>query len=384
MNVSHLSAHVRTGRPERRDSGQHPGDDAFSSLAVGQQVELGVVRRLDNGSFLVVLAGGEHIMDSSVQLAVGGRIRAVVVAVGNRLELRYLDSGESPSPREDDQSAADGSAADATASLIANLEARYRVTLQSADQALVERAVSAAADPTAMALGGFYLAKVGAPISGSALDALHDAQLGPTAGAAAGAVAHDVSSMLEGAAKGDSASVADLATVLSGALPESPSGSLPSSSFMSSDSSDSESREDLARELLNLQDGGSIAYRYGTLPVIVAGQLVELELVALQQRALAQQSSPVRRLAMTLQTRSFGQVRIEARALEDRLMVTFTGQSPQGTQELESYRAEVRSLLGRLGWNVEALGYEVVAHPSTAARNVIDHVLSAGTVNLVV
>ncbi len=117
--------------------------------------------------------------------------------------------------------------------------------------------------------------------------------------------------------------------------------------------------------------------------MIVADQLVELDLVVLQQRPNSQGSPGVRRLVMSLQTKSFGEVRVEARALENRLIVSFNGESADSARELSAYRDEVKGLVGRLGWNVEAIGYETGESPGSAARAVIDHVLSAGTIDQV-
>jgi hypothetical protein len=374
-------------RPEHSGA-QNDRRDSFSRLKIGQRVELNVLRSFEGGGYLVSLAGSQHVMDSAVPLAVGGRIRAVVVAVGDRLELRYVDSSESQSASDDFQPEIDRGTRGAPPTLLAGLEEKYRITLGSDDEALLQRAMAGAADPTAMALGGIYLAKVGAAISSVALDALHDAQRSPIANVPTGGVVRDISAWLSEISEGDSQSATELADVLAGAMPLAGTGAgLATTDGGSADagSADAGDQRELARQLLNLQDGGSIVYGYGSLPVIVAGQLVELDLVVLQQRSPAPQgSSPVRRLAMTVQTQSFGRLRIEASALDNRLIVNFTGQSPQGAAELSEYRDEVRDLLGRLGWNVEAIGYELDGRPTTAARHVIDHVLSAGTVNLVV
>jgi hypothetical protein len=148
-----------------------------------------------------------------------------------------------------------------------------------------------------------------------------------------------------------------------------------------SEQPDADDSGELARWLLNIQNDGSVAYRYGTLPVMVAGQLVELDLVLFQQRPSQAATTQIRRLVMTLDTQSFGSLQVEARALDNRLAITFTGQSPEAAADLASYSGEVRQLASRLGWNVEAVGYEY-GRTGRAARQIIDHVLSEGTVDV--
>jgi len=358
--------------------------DATERHHVGQQLTLHVTRRLDQRTYMVSFGGEQHVLESSVHLAVGSRVRAVVAAMGDQLELRYVDAiveggGEEPS-------GADGaSALEPTPAMVAQLEARYRMTLDAADHSLLESAVNRAADGTAMALGGLYLAKLGVPISDEALQAMHDVQQPYLPGGAPPPRAlTDISALVTRAADGDSQSTQDLAQVIADAVPDAASQSM---SFdmggaNTGDSGSQQDREDLARLFLNLQDGGSVGYRYGTLPVIVGGQLVELDLVVLQQR-MKNEASPLRRLVMTLRTQSFGQVQVEARALDNRLVVTFTGEAATSAEDLGTYKEEVRGLLARLGWSVEGIGYQLDPQPGRAARHIIDHVLLAGTIDKV-
>jgi hypothetical protein len=231
-----------------------------------------------------------------------------------------------------------------------------------------------------------YLAKLGLPIEEQSLQALHAAQTSSGAASLAHAQWRSVSPLLEETASGNQESTQELAQVLGSALPETPTQTSfgGGSADMSDDGSDPQKRDDLARALLNLQDGGSVGYGYGTLPVLVGGQLVELSLVVLQQRQQQNApAAPVRRLVMNVPTESFGSVRIDARALENRLVVTFSGGSPRNTPELAACEDELQQLLKRLGWNVEGIDYRFGDAPDNGARDIIAHVLSSGTVDMV-
>lgn len=386
MSVIHVNGHAPSGYAQHGD-GRRGALDAYGRLRAGNEVDVRVLRKLSPSAYIVSLAEGQHVMDSTVPMDVGDRVRAVVVAVGDKLELRYLGAGQTaPAETEgEDEAAPDiGGAGGSPVALVANLEARYHLNLKDEERAALQQAVGMASDPTAMVLGGLYLSKQGQPVTQDALEALHAAQQNASTGPAVMTRAPDVSALVERAAQGDEQDVATLAALIGGAMGAGSEAAGGTPSDGSDSSSDRESsRDSLARQLLNLQDGGTVGYRYGTLPVIVADQLVELDLVVLQQHPNSQGSPGVRRLVMSLQTKSFGEVRVEARALENRLIVSFNGQSADSARELSAYRDEVKSLVGRLGWNVEAIGYETGEIPGGAARAVIDHVLSAGTIDQV-
>jgi hypothetical protein len=378
VTVAHVGAATHgVGSGSRRSADGHL-NGSFEELRVGQRLDMSVMQQIEEQQYLVSMAGGQHVVDSSVPLDVGARVRTVVVAVGDRLELKYLASDQSGAEVSDATRSPDETAAAPT--LLASLQARYKITLDPDQHELLERAVSRAADPTSMALGGLFLAKTGNPIAEQGLQALYVVQRGDgVAGGRAGAAA-DVTKLVPAAAGGDDAAASGLAEMLAGAL-SAQSSQTGGTGDSSAGQSDADDGGDLSRWLLNIQNDGSVAYRYGTLPVMVAGQLVELDLVLFQQRPSAPAATQVRRLVMTLDTQTFGPLQVEARALDSRLVITFTGQSPESASDLASYSGEVRQLASRLGWNVEGVGYEY-GREGRAARQIIDHVLSAGTVDM--
>jgi len=86
----------------------------------------------------------------------------------------------------------------------------------------------------------------------------------------------------------------------------------------------------------------------GTLPVIVAGQLVEL--TVLRERRAPQDAVSTRRLSMTLRPASADEVRIDAHVDGDRLVVQFAGSGATDATSCARHADEVRSLAQRLGW----------------------------------
>jgi hypothetical protein len=377
MTVSHVSAgtHV-VGTGARRSADAHLSG-SFEKFRVGQRLDMSVMQQIEEQQYLVSMAGGQHVVDSTVPLEVGSRVKAVVVAIGERLELKYLASDQSGTDAHESPDSSDDSVSAPT--LLASLQARYKITLRPDQHELLERAVSRAADPTAMALGGLFLVKTGNPVAEQGLQAVYQVQSNDGVASKPASAAAEVAKLVTEAAHGDSAASADLAELLAGALnTQSPPAGAGDTSSGQSNAQDGDA---LSRWLLNIQNDGSVAYRYGTLPVMVAGQLVELDLVLFQQRPSAAAATQIRRLVMTLDTQTFGPLQVEARALDNRLVITFTGQSPESATDLASYSGEVRQLASRLGWNVEGVGYEY-GPTGRAARQIIDHVLSAGTVDM--
>jgi hypothetical protein len=87
---------------------------------------------------------------------------------------------------------------------------------------------------------------------------------------------------------------------------------------------------------------------------------------------------------MTFSTGSLGRVEVLAQALGERLTIGIRTDSPAGREALAAQTTQLRELIGRLGWNVEAVSYEFDTQVGRAARHVIDHVLNADTLSRLV
>jgi len=236
-----------------------------------------------------------------------------------------------------------------------------------------------------MALGGLYLVKLGAQMDVPSLAALYAAQADlPASPASASPIARSVAARVEIDLDDDPAG--GLSDLLAGALhAEAGEASLisPSGGGAGAQPGGTDGQPKSAQDLLNSQDGGAVVYRYGSVPVLVSGQLLELELVLFQQRQPQAGETQLRRLVMTLDTETLGPLQIEARALNDRLMIRFTGQSAEAAAQLAPYGRDVEELAARLGWTVDGVEYEYTHGHARAASQIIRHVLSAGTIDSV-
>ena len=364
---------------------------------VGQEVAVSIHRQLGGPYYLATVAGrAGQVVASSVSLKAGTPLRAVVVAVGARLELKLLNPGSGatlvvgdPDANADESLEADSEAQSAAAaadaalvSQIDTLNARYQVPLTSRDHGRLTAAMKTVPEPRNMALAGLYLAKLGLPLTPNSLDALYEVQDDSTAKRSIGPAALNLGGLVENLApRGQSAALEALVERMDLTLNRSTgAGAALTAGDDSQSRSDSEANGELARELLNVPAGATVARHYGTIPVLVSGQLLELQFVAFQHRQTGQEQNPVRRLFMTLDTAALGRLQITAQAQGNRLSVTFTSDSSQATEALATHAPEVRELVGRLGWQVDSVVYST-GRSTGAAEIAMTHTLLDNTMD---
>ena len=102
---------------------------------------------------------------------------------------------------------------------------------------------------------------------------------------------------------------------------------------------------------------GGYAQHYGSFPVLVAGQLVELDLYTLGQK-MAGTPDNVRRLFLSLNSTSLGPVQVTAELSQSRLNVFVEGAVAKAAPEaLNEHVNAVGELASRLGWKFESIGH---------------------------
>lgn len=372
LGAAHDAASVVRRADQQRNAPQ---------LTIGERLDLRVLRNLGDRRYLVTYRDMQRIVESTVTLHEGSKVRAVVGAVGERLELRYLDA-EDASSSSQDAGGSDG------ADALEQLETRFAVNLPEAAREVLQVAMDTVSDRGTMAGSGMYLAKLSLPVESEALQALYAAQV-DDAGASTDPATAAVPANADPRSK---AAVNHIATLMGNAL-ESAAGNaaalvaqhvpletLTSGSGGARDRNSGDRRE-LARRLLNVQDDGSVAYRQGVLPVLIAGQLVELDLVYFGERREADRPPGLRKLVMTLRTSTLGRVEVQAQAVGDRLAIAVSTDSAASSEALAAHADEVRDLIARLGWNVESVVYDFSSRVDNAARHIVNHVLNAGTLS---
>jgi hypothetical protein len=346
-------------------------------LAVGQLVEVTVVDRSSDGRYNVRINGHLHSASSTNPLHPGSTVLAVVTGHVGRLELRAVSLTEDP----------------ALAQALAGLASRYRVELSATAQR--ELVVAAAAGNSALATlrAGLYLNKVGADVTPAALLALVAAQqVTPLSSSAAG---NDHGAIVvTNPNSGNGIGPATLGQLLERVMAQDAPGADVSTCFGDPNSGHSqqgkaqqgrsgqrqpeESQRALSQELLSLSDGGALSYRYASLPLLVGGKLVELDMALFQQKTSA--SAP-QRLVMSLNTSRLGAVRIAAQSLHSNLNITLTSTSERGVAVLTASLGAIRERLKALGWQVDGVRCELATEVTSAGRAIIDHVLATGSLD---
>jgi hypothetical protein len=366
-----LLASANVARPGGSPTQQHRKPNAFEHLIVGQHLKFNVLRHLEMQRYEVAFGGRRHVVESRVPLETGAQIDALVEAKGDRLELRYLGVAASGTPPDAPN--------EALPAELASLAAQYRVALDGEAGATIAELAARVDDPALLARGGLFLQKLAQRVTPRDLDALYRVLSGALRDNGTPVAAQQALDLDELSNCDDMA--ASLASAFDASTLDPATAGLASASQDSG--ADGGTRDDAqrAQRLLNLQDEGSVAWRYGTLPLLVGGQLVELDLVMFREREPQAARGGLRRLVMTLDTTHFGRVRVEARAVDSRLIVRLSAATADAIDTLSAYGSDVRGALEQLGWSVDDVRYEIDAPNAGAAHAVVQHVLSSGTVD---
>jgi hypothetical protein len=104
-------------------------------------------------------------------------------------------------------------------------------------------------------------------------------------------------------------------------------------------------------------DPSAYTVHHSTLPVMVAGQLVELTL--LRERKPSREAGPTRRLSMVLEAPSSGSITVDAHVEGDTLMISLESAMDPDAAARGNYAEEVAALARRLGWNFTETHWEI-------------------------
>jgi hypothetical protein len=104
-------------------------------------------------------------------------------------------------------------------------------------------------------------------------------------------------------------------------------------------------------------DPSAYTVHHSTLPVMVAGQLVELTL--LRERKPSREAGPTRRLSMVLEAPGSGSITVDAHLEGDRLVISLESAIDPDSAARGNYAEEVAALARRLGWNFTETHWEI-------------------------
>jgi len=104
-------------------------------------------------------------------------------------------------------------------------------------------------------------------------------------------------------------------------------------------------------------DPSAYTAHHSTLPVMVAGQLVELTL--LRERKPSREAGPTRRLSIVLEAPAAGSVTVDAHLENDTLVISLESAMDPDLETQNQYAQEVTALAHRLGWAFTDTQWEI-------------------------
>jgi len=386
---------------------------AFKELTTGQIINVQVLRKVDEQHYVVALRGEVKEVQADHSLPVGQTIDAAVVSTTGRIELRQVaaDRSNQDSVNMEVNAGATPLANALDEANVASQAQFYKCDLSNAELRTLQRAVNSSADPTATMLAGLFLNKRGIKIEPESLRQLMTLQLNEGTEAVKNAVAQkeiepvltvgDLAQAMRSVVDmhaGEIANVVNLRETRGMGLSvdtSSPDVDAMQSSPMllmaeqqstgGANQDEGDSRKPITtsalHDLLSDVDTTGLGVRYGTLPVLINGELVELELVMFKHRQKETGAEPVKRLVMSIHTQSMGTVSISAESLDQRLLLNISAPTVEHAETLGAYAQDVKTLAQRFGWTVNSVAYDVKPHGVTLARKVMEHSVRQGAID---
>lgn len=388
------------------------GDADFSArLTLGQIIKGRVLRSYGDQRYALDFDGQRKVVDSAVPLTNGELVHGRVIGLGERVTLQRvrpeLGATDGLAPTEP-QAIDTGNTGE---SAIAALFERYQARLDPAQLHVLQRLASMSPAPEQAALAGLVLSKVGLQMTPELVRAVF-AALSKRDDEGLFALPAQALALAGARAASDSDAVPALADWLSRAAADIPEarlrdirgegrGETRGEAFDADRGADggagdgegSGAGDDLARWILNAQTGGAVAHRVATLPLLLDGELVELDVALFAQTGgdAEREHEPAdgirhRELVFALTTATLGHLEIRARLANGHLRLRIAADSSSTTQWLAEHADELGAGLQRIGWEVDEQRYEsrVAGAPNGVLASVVEHLISPGSLSRLV
>jgi flagellar hook-length control protein FliK len=374
--------------------------DAFrATLKLGEIIRGRVVRSLGEGRYAVNFQGQERVVDSTIPFRTDEILHGRVVALGDRVELQRLRTEPAPTRPGEAATVADARAVPATYAELQALVASW----PPAEQAALARLVADAQSSEAMLLAAAAVARSGLPGSSALVERVY-AALAPRGRTAIFAARSDAV-VLESAAPGRAheppqaapAAVAAFAELLKAsfdagrpgreaAAPESGADAEAPTPESGHEGSGAASDADYAAVFFNAQTGGTIAHAVGTIPLIVDGRLVELDIALFGEQRDGAGAMPHGRVVIELDTEHLGHLHIDANLVGAHVHVGIGSDSADAADFIAGHAPALRARIEADGWSVDGLRYEVRGRGAMngVARIVLEHRVSADSLSRLV
>ncbi len=388
-----------------------------ASLKLGQVLKARVLRHYEGSRYLADFGGNERVVDSAIPLNTGEVLYGRVIGLGDKVELQRVQdvsvSGETPvsSP-----ATVAPTAGGALGAMLESISSDYRVTFSESDRAVLMTAARKADQPELMMQAGAYLNKLALSQNADLLEAIY-ARLNrdgertmrsllqgsapelsvveqESGAAVSAATLKQMSSILEQAVdQNESEHSRDESTETGGR--DSASAPLQEAAVQAlqrqqadADGSRDELMERMAQWLLNAQGGGSVSHRLGTIPFLMDGRLVEVDLALFEQRQSPQINGTTthRKIVLALNTENLGKVNVEATVSGENLRLRVVADNREHSDAVADHAQHLRRSLTQLGWTVDEIRYETTTAgaPGNPARSVLNHMIGLDSFNRLV
>src|SRR5262245_11353268 len=323
MTTAELSAVVSTAAVGPTGRASQAADPFRATLRLGEVIEGKVLRSLAPGRYAVDFAGFERVVDSAIPFKTDEILYGKVVAIGDRVELQRVradavvrQSSDTQSLARVPQAAAPVVAGDAFASL--------RGKWSPEEWRAAERLAEEAADPRTMSLAASAVAKAGLPFSRAVLEFIHTLLMRRSAQGMfptrPSAIRIETSAAQEQADEGarNSQALAAFAELL-----RSEFASNRAALLRARDSDDGRFGEAELGALLNVRVDGVVSHAIATLPLVVDGRRVELDVALFQQDRRGEDPGRLLhgKVVIALTTDSLGRVEIGATLVGDHVQL---------------------------------------------------------------
>lgn len=134
-------------------------------------------------------------------------------------------------------------------------------------------------------------------------------------------------------------------------------------------------------EMLSRNEGARLSCRYGQLPLLIDGRLVEVDVALFRDRKNAYSAHPLQRMVMSVQTHSLGTVKISVDVVGERLAIAFLCESAAALTKLSNDEDRVRRLASESGWALESVRFRLQDSVGRSAVDVVELVLREGSVD---
>ncbi|MFV1922196.1 MAG: hypothetical protein ACMZ63_06310 [Methylotenera sp.] len=139
----------------------------------------------------------------------------------------------------------------------------------------------------------------------------------------------------------------------------------------------------MLHKLLNVSSECVAQHRLQTLPIIIDGKLIEFD-VAFFDQAERQNKTQVlesKRVKFALNT-DFGLLNLDAKVVNNRLNISFASESEYFIDQLGGYASDLNASLIDAGWIVDQVEYKKVKDNTSAAFEIVNHVLQQNSLDI--